>query len=123
MTIDALPMPWNFVFQVVCVISITVILWQIKCADMLDHMRHPSEENGVLFAIRRSAKFVMALTLCWVVIYAHQRAWTVWPPIIIFLLAFDVHSITHILVMREDIKKRRQYESMQTLGRDRPARS
>lgn len=110
--IDLLPVQWNFIFQMTCIISVAVIFVQVKSADELDHIRHPHEETGLLFTIRRAAKFVMALTLCWAVVYAHERAWMVWPPLIAFLLAFDVHAITHILVMREDIKRRRQYEEM-----------
>ena len=112
--IDLLPVQWNFIFQLTCIISVSVIFVQVKFSDELDHMRHPYEESGILFTIRRAAKFVMALTLCWAVVYAHERAWMVWPPLIAFLLAFDAHAITHILVMREDIKRRRTLEK--TLG-------
>lgn len=110
--LDTLPVNWNFVFQMTCVISIGVILWNIKQSDILDQLRHPEQVKGLLFTVRRGSKFVMALGLCWLVIYAHERAWTAWPPFIIFLLSFDVLQITHILVMKQDTKKREVFEGL-----------
>lgn len=112
MSIDNLPVNWNFVFQMTCMISICVILWNVKASDVLDELRHPDQINGLLFRLRRGAKFAMALGLCWLVIYAHERAWSAWPPFVVFLLAFDVLQITHVLVMRDDTKVRRQYDEL-----------
>lgn len=114
---------WNLIFQITCVISIFVILWNVKWSDQLDHLRHPDKVKTPLFVIRRTSKFVMALALCWIVIYAHERAWVAWPPFIVFLLAFDTLQITHVLVMRLDTDriKRRELLAERSARRSGPA--
>lgn len=116
MNIDAIPVNWTALFQVASLVSIALIMVQVKMADILDHMRHPREESGILFRIRRWSMWAKALALCWSVIYGHEHAWMPWPPLISFLIAFDVYVITHIFVLNDDIRKRRAIEELRRLG-------
>jgi uncharacterized integral membrane protein len=47
--------------------------------------------------------YMKAGGLIWMVEYSHAHGWTPWPPIIIFLLAFDAYVLTQTLIMKADI--------------------
>jgi hypothetical protein len=109
MTLDTLLPPhyWNFIFQMLSVIAAVFVLWQINTSKQVDGLRH-SQHPSPWFAVRRMAMFLKLLALMWTVIYVHDRAWQIWPPIVAFMAAFDVYILSEVLIMREDLKKLRR---------------
>ncbi len=104
MTIDALPIHWGFVFQITTLGTVFLVLYQIATAKTLDRLRRHDLSRAVFHA-RRTSLIVMLLALLWSVVYAHGNGWQPWPPIVLFLLAYDVQVITHVIVMRCDITR------------------
>lgn len=91
----------HFIFQTLVVIAIGLVLWQIKVADCLDGLRHSSKDWW--FQIRRVAMFLMLGALCWGVVYGHSTGWTPWPPMLLFIAAFDVCVLAQVCIMKRDL--------------------
>jgi len=103
-TIDALPVHWGFLFQLTAFATVFLVLYQIATSQTLDRLRR-HELSRTVFHARRTSLIVMLLALLWAVVYAHGNGWQPWPPIVLFLLAYDVEVITHVIVMRCDIAR------------------
>lgn len=104
MTLDSLSNHLGFAFQVLVFASIFLVFWQIDVAKKLDDLRN-NETDRLAFRMRRDAMFAKLMALCWTVIYSAVREWQPWPPIVLFLAAFDWYIIANIMVMRDDIKR------------------
>lgn len=91
----------DLLFQSLVGGAIVLVLWQIKVADHLDALR--SNSKGGWFWWRRTAMFLKLVALCWTVVYSYENHWEPWPPITIFLAAFDFHVLTQICIMRRDL--------------------
>ena len=92
----------GFIFQVLVLVSIVIVLLQLKYMDAMDRIRR---NEGWVFCLRRAFIFGKLIALCWAVIYAHNMGWQPWPPFIAFLVAFDAKVIMEILVLRGDARK------------------
>jgi hypothetical protein len=105
MTIDTvLPVPvWNFLFQMLTVCASCLVLWQIDTARKLDNVRHNGKLKTI-FIIRRVGMFLKLLTMMWIVIYAHEMDWQIWPPMIAFMVAFNIYVVSEVLILRDDLK-------------------
>jgi len=107
MTLDDFPIHWGMIFQVLTLVTIILILWQIDTAGEVDKLRW-NESSRIIFQIRRATMFLEAIALIWAVIYGHNRGWQPWPPLVAFLFALDLNIASHIMVMRADIVRLRQ---------------
>lgn len=110
--LDQLPIHWGILFEIFVSASVFLVLWQIKLAQSLDLYRFNGEANGWLFKVRRTAMFLKVGALCWTIIYSAQNGWQPWPPIVLFILAFDIYVVTHIMVMRKDIARLRRLDAV-----------
>lgn len=97
--VDHLP----FIFQVLVMAAIVLVLWQIKIGDCIDTMRYPRKDGW--FRIRRFSMFLKLGSLCWAVAYGYTRRWTPWPPMVLFIAAFDVYVLAHVFIMRRDLAR------------------
>lgn len=102
--------PWGLILQALVFISIVVVLLQIKTADTLDGMRRHAPQQHVFFSIRRAAMFIKLLSLCWAVIYGYDHGWQPWPPFVLFLMAFNVHAVMYMLILKHDIWQLRRLQ-------------
>lgn len=93
----------HFIFQMLVAAAIVLVLWHIKVADCLDRVRFPRKD--LWFRIRRASMFVTLGALCWGVVYGYSNRWTPWPPVIVFLAAFDVSVLMQIFIMRRDLAR------------------
>lgn len=105
MIIDQLPIRWNFVFELAIIFGILFTAAQVKLADMLDEKRFNSESMSLLFQLRRGSRWLKILVLCWMAIYAYNRGWNAWPPVVAFVAAFDLWVLLDVLVMRKDMDR------------------
>jgi hypothetical protein len=103
---------WGALFDIFVAITIFIVLWQIKLAQSIDIRRFNGEAETPLFKLRRAAMFLKVGALCWTVIYSAQNDWQPWPPIVVFIAAFDVYVITAILVMRKDLERLKRLDTL-----------
>ena len=92
----------HFVFQMLVATAVGLVLWQVKLADCIDGIRH---KRDWLFWVRRTSVFIMLGALCLSVVYGHSNRWDPWPPILLFLAAFDVYLLAQIVIMRRDLRR------------------
>ena len=107
MTIEDWPIHWTIVFQVLVITAIFLVAAQIKMADIVDHLRHHDTDRW-LFRVRKGLTFAKLLALCWTVEYSYTRGWQPWPPISMFLLAFNLRVVSELFVMKADIERLRR---------------
>lgn len=100
--LDTLPIHWNALFQITALITVFLVLYQIATSQKLDAMRR-HDVSRLVFHLRRGSLIVMLLTMLWAVIYVHDNGWQPWPPIVLFLIAYNVQVASHVIVMRCDI--------------------
>jgi hypothetical protein len=108
----------HFVFQMLVTIAVVLVLWQIKLAYCIDGIRYPKRDW--LFSVRRASVFIEMIALCWGVAYGHSNGWAPWPPMLLFLVAFDVSVAAQIFIMRRDLKRLERLAAMS--GRARVSR-
>lgn len=102
--IDSVSGHMNFIFQILVVASIVLIMVQIKTFETADYMRWGIHARWE-FTLRKAALFMKMLVLTAIVIYADIKEWPIWPPFVAFLMAFDLYVVSHIVIMRNDIKR------------------
>lgn len=100
--LDTLPIHWGTLFQIAAIITVGLVLVQISTAQKLDAVRR-HDVSRLVFHLRRGSLFAMLLTMIWSVIYGHENGWQPWPPIVLFLFAYDLQVVSHIFVMRCDL--------------------
>lgn len=105
----------HFTFQALVIAAIFLVLWQIKVADCLDGMRYSSKDWW--FRIRRGSMFIKLGALCWGVVYGYSNHWTPWPPVILFIAAFDVCVLAQVKIMKRDLVRLERLASMSGRGR------
>lgn len=105
MTIDQLPIRWNFICELAIIFGILMLIAQVKLADILDSKRFNSASMSFLFQVRRAARWLKGMALCWLAVYAFNRGWNIWPPTLAFIVAFDVWVLSDVLVMRKDLDR------------------
>ena len=105
----------HFIFQLFVMAAIVLVLWQIKVADCVDRLRYPQKDSW--FRIRRAAMFIKIGALCWGVVYGYSNRWTPWPPMVLFLAAFDVGVLMQIFIMRRDLVRLERLAAMGVRGR------
>lgn len=104
----------HLIFQALVISAVFLILWQIKCADHLDKLRQ--HNNDFWFRVRRTAMFLKMLGMCWAVIYAWGNQWAPWPPMLGFMVAFNLYLVSEIFILRADIVRLERLKMLS--GRD-----
>jgi len=100
--IDLLPVHWGFLFHLAVLAAVIIVLLQIQTARLLDEMRRHDVKDAV-FKIRSGAKFLTILALLWTAVYVYGNGWQPWPPLVLFLAAYDVQAAMSVVVMRRDV--------------------
>jgi cell division protein FtsW (lipid II flippase) len=104
MLIDEIPIRWGILLPIVVLISVGVLMVHIKTAQDLDRRRR-NPTKSASFSVRNGSMWAQMLALCWTVVYGHSQGWEPWPPVVVFLAAYDVHLISQIAIMRADIAR------------------
>jgi hypothetical protein len=110
MLIDNLPIRWAFVFHVSVIFAVVLTLWQVKSADIVNEMRWNGTSKWLLNA-RRITILLKAAALVWTVEYSYANNWMPWPPIVAFIIAFDIYVGLDIFLMHRDAVRLKQRQS------------
>lgn len=99
----------SFILQALTVLTIGLVLYQIKVADELDQIRWGNDSKSfLLIEARRTVMIFKVAALIWIVVYTDNQHWQPWPPFIAFIAAFDLYVLVNLLILRKDRNRLRE---------------
>lgn len=101
---------WGFLLQILVIVSIPLMLAQIKCVDIVQGLRR--DEHGVWGQLNRLTLFLKLMALCWMVIYGYTNGWQPWPPIVALVAVNGLNCLAAIFILRNDIERLQRLDSI-----------
>lgn len=95
---------WNVLLQFTVICGVVLTVFRMQTAEQLEKIVGCVEHHGSWGQLRRVTQSLLALSLLWCVSYGYERGWQPWPPMVIFILCYDLSTIVGIAIMRQDIK-------------------